>query len=152
MGYTFGVGREAPVFTLTAVDGTEVALKSYRGDWLPILLFYSPGTPDMATRLTAMSAAADQLWGFRGQLLGVCDAPAGAQRALAEQAGGVAFPMLVDEGAVVARAYGAYSPRTGAVQPAAYIVDRAGKIVWVGDGADALNPAALLAALESATR
>ena len=34
MGYNFGVGREAPTFTISAVDGSEINLKQYRGDWL----------------------------------------------------------------------------------------------------------------------
>ena len=46
MGYDFGVGREAPTFTLSAVDGSEIRLNQYRGDWFPVLVVH----PDAVTR------------------------------------------------------------------------------------------------------
>lgn len=152
MGNTFGVGREAPVFALSAHDGNRVALKDFRGDWLPMLVFYDPGAPGAAARLAALSAAADQFWGLRGQLLAISDASAEQQRKVAEETDGLAFPLLVDTGALVACSYGAVNSKTGKPVGATYIVDRSGKIVWVGEGDEASKPSALLAALESVAR
>ena len=45
VGYDFGVGREAPTFTLSAVDGSEIKLNQYRGDWFPVLVFIPTQTP-----------------------------------------------------------------------------------------------------------
>ena len=152
MGYTFGVGREAPPFTLTGADGGTSTLKSFRGDWLPVVVFLDPGHPDAAKRLTALSASADQFWGLRGQLLALAPVSAAELQDLAAQVPTLAFPLLVDEGALVARAYGAYNRTKGVVSAAAYIVDRSGKIVWVGEGEEAYRPAMLIAALESIAR
>jgi peroxiredoxin len=152
VGYTFGVGREAPAFTLAGSDGVVVTLKSFRGDWLPVVVFFDCGHPDAAKRLTALSASADQFWGLRGQLLAVASAGAGEAEGLAAQIPGLAFPLLIDEGAVVARAYGAYNRTRDAVSAATYIVDRSGKIVWVAEGDEAYRPAALIAALENVAR
>ena len=152
MGYTFGVGREAPAFTLTNYDGGSVTLKSFRGDWLPVVVFLRPDHPDAGKRLGALSAAADQFWGLRGQLLALAPASPPELQQLAAGVPALAFPLLADEGALVARAYGAYNRTRGTVSAAAYIVDRSGKIVWVGEGADAYRPAALIAALENIAR
>ena len=38
MGNTFGVGREAPQFDLTAHDGSRVSLRQYRGDWFAVVV------------------------------------------------------------------------------------------------------------------
>jgi peroxiredoxin len=152
VGYTFGVGREAPAFTLAGSDGGAITLKSYRGDWLPVIVFFDPDHPDAAKRLTALSASADQFWGLRGQLLALAPTDAVDLQRLAAQVPALAFPLLTDEGALVARAYGAYNRTKGAVSAAAYIVDRAGKIVWVGEGEEAYRPAMLIAALENIAR
>ena len=106
MGYDFGVGREAPTFTLTAVDGSEIKLNQYRGDWFPVLAFVptrSPGAPEL---LEQLSAAAGTLWGLRGQVIGICDADAEACAALAAKVPGLAFPLAPDDGSV-ALMYGA---------------------------------------------
>jgi peroxiredoxin Q/BCP len=150
VGYNFGVGREAPTFTLSAADGNEIALAQYRGDWLPVLVFLPAADPGAGAALTGLSAAADTLWGLRGQLLGVCDAGVDALRDLAASTEGLSFPLLADDG-TVARAYGALKP-DGALRPMVFVVDRAGKIVWSGEGAEALVPEAIVAAFRQVVR
>ena len=150
MGYDSGVGRAAPTFTLTAVDGSEIKLNQYRGDWFPVLAFVPTQSPEAAELLEQLSKAADSLWGLRGQLVGICDASADDCRALAARVPGLAFPLLPDDGSV-ARQYGALR-KDGTVRPMALIVDRAGKIVWTGDGAAALTQASLLAAFRQVVR
>ena len=71
MGSTFGVGRQAPAFTLPATDGGTVSLSDYRGDWLPVLVFFTADDPRALARLAVFSAAAEALWGLRGQLVGI---------------------------------------------------------------------------------
>lgn len=146
MGYRFGVGREAPVFSATAHDGSEFSLKQYRGDWMPVLVFIPAASPAAPKQLAALSAAAGQLWGLRGQLVGVLDAGVDQVLRLAEQAGGVAFPLLADSQGVLAKMFGAWNARDSRLDPLAYIVDKTGKIVWAGEGVQALAPATLTAA------
>jgi len=150
VGYNFGVGREAPTFTISAVDGSEINLKQYRGDWFAVLVFVPAQAAEASAALAQLSAAADTLWGLRGQLLGICDAGRDEAAKLAAEVEGLAFPLLPDDGRV-ARAYGALKS-SGAVRPMTFIVDRAGKIVWTGEGAAALEPATLVAAFREVAR
>ncbi len=150
MGYDFGVGREAPTFTLNAVDGNEIGLSQYRGDWFPVLVFLPARAPGAADVLATLSAAARGLWGLRGQLVGVCEAGRDECLKLAAAVPGLAFPLLPDGGGV-ARQFGALRD-DGALRPMAFIIDRAGKIVWTGEGAAALTPEALLAAFRRVVR
>lgn len=148
MGFNFGVGREAPTFTLSVADGSEIALEQYRRDWLPVIVFVpATGAEDA---LTALAAAADTLWGLRGQLVGICDAGPDEVAALASQVPGLTFPVLADDGAV-ARAYGALRP-DGELREMAFIVDRAGKIVWSAEGSGALEPVTILTAFRQVVR
>jgi len=140
MGYNFGVGREAPLFTLPAHDGSAVALSRYRGDWFPVLVFFDPATPGIDGYLRELSAAADELWGYRGQLIALAQADRDTLRALADRAGSLSFPLVADEDADVAKAYGAWDRDEGRVSPVAYIADRAHKLVWSGEGATGLPP------------
>jgi len=150
VGYDFGVGREAPTFTLSAVDGSEIRLNQYRGDWFPVLVFVPTRTPGAAEALKQLSEAADTLWGLRGQLVGVCDAGRDEVKSLADGLPGLAFPVLPDDGSV-ARAYGALR-KDGSARPMAFIIDRAGKIVWTGEGEEALKASGLIAAFRSVVR
>lgn len=150
MGYDFGVGRAAPAFSLTAVDGSEIKLNQYRGDWFPVLVFVPTRSPGADQLLEQLSGAADSLWGLRGQLVGICDAGADECRALAAKVPGLAFPLLPDDGRV-AQSYGALR-KDGTARPMVFIIDRAGKIVWSGEGAAALTSAALLAAFRTVVR
>ena len=150
MGYASGVGREAPTFTISAVDGSEINSKQYRGDWFPVLVFVPTQDEATARTLAQLSTAAGTMWGLRGQLLGICDAGRDEVKALADSVEGLSFPLLPDDGSV-AQAYGALK-KNGEVRPMAFIVDRAGKIVWTGEGAAALRPAALIAAFREVAR
>ncbi|MFA4964762.1 MAG: redoxin domain-containing protein [Thermoleophilia bacterium] len=150
MGYNFGVGRQAPTFTISAVDGSAIDLKQYRGDWFALLVFVPTQAPDTAEALGQLSAAAGTLWGQRGQLLGICDGNRDDVKTLADTVAGLSFPLLPDDG-TVAQAYGALKA-DGQVQPMAFIIDRAGKIVWSAEGAAALIPATLTGALRRIAR
>jgi peroxiredoxin len=150
VGYDFGVGREAPTFTLSAVDGSEIKLNQYRGDWFPVLVFVPTRSPGASGLLEQLSKAAGTLWGLRGQVIGICDAGRDECKTLAAAVPGLAFPLLPDDGGV-ARQYGALR-EDGTSRPMAFIIDRAGKIVWTGDGAAALTAPALLAAFRQVVR
>ena len=150
MGYASGVGREAPAFVVTATDGNEISLHQYRGDWFPILVFLPTLPDETAVHLARLSATANQFWGLRGQIVGLCHGTRDEVTALSASAPGVAFPLLPDDGTIAA-AYGALwadnEPRT-----MAFIVDRAGKIVWTGEGDEELAPAVLIAAFREVAR
>lgn len=149
MGYATGVGRKAPTFILTAADGNEIDLEQYRGDWFPILVFVPSVSDQAAGGLARLSGAARQLWGLRGQVI-VIYQKLDDVTATAPTASEVSFPLLLDDGTLAA-AYGARRAN-GEPQAMAFIVDRSGKIVWTGEGAEALDPAALIAAFREVVR
>ena len=62
----------------------------------------------------------------------------------------LAFPLLPDDGSI-AQLYGALR-KDGSVRPMAFIIDRAGKIVWTGEGEAALKAPKLLAAFRQVVR
>jgi peroxiredoxin len=150
VGYDFGVGREAPTFALSALDGSEIKLSQYRGDWFPVLVFIPTRSPGASGLLEQVSKASATLWGLRGQVVGICDAGRDDCATLAAAVPGLAFPLLPDDGGV-ARQYGALR-EDGTARPMAFIIDRAGKIVWTGEGAPALTAPALLAAFRQVVR
>jgi peroxiredoxin len=160
VGYNFGVGREAPQFDLTAHDGSRVSLRQYRGDWFAAVVFLGADPAAAAAETTALSAVADRLWGWRGQLVGLLHGDEAALQAVAAKAGQAAFPLLADPDAAVARAFGAFDAKGGRVRPSAVIVDRSGKIVWSADGGPAsadgglaaVDPDALVSAMRDVAR
>jgi peroxiredoxin len=115
-----------------------------------VLVFIPTRSPGAAQVLEQLSKAADTLWGLRGQIVGLCDA--GREECVSLAAGypGLAFPLLPDDGNV-AQLYGALR-KDGTARPMAFIIDRAGKIVWTGDGAAALTAPALVAAFRQVVR
>ncbi len=152
MGYTFGVGREAPKFSLEAVGGGTLQLADYRGEWAPVIVFFAQGEPLAMDRLSALSHVADKFWGVRAQLLGVTMASKDDVPGLQERVRRLAFPVLVDEQGAVARAYGAWDAASERVLPVTCIVDKAGKIVWSKEGAAARDPQGLLNAFRDVVR
>jgi peroxiredoxin len=151
VGYDFGVGREAPTFTLTALDGSVIDLHGYRGDWFPVLVFFCADSPAAAAQLKGLAAQARAFWGHRGQLVGVTGGEPADPEAFAAATATLPFPVLLDDGSA-ATGYGAAGAIAGSTPPLAVIVDRAGKVVWMGEGDDDLKPAALLGALRTVAR
>ncbi len=149
MAFTFGVGREAPAFTLGALDGSEINLKQYRGDFWPVVAFLPASLPDAVKRLAAMNTLSESLWGLRGQVLVVSDGDRESLAKLAEQVPALTIPVLPDDGRV-ATAYGA--ARDGELRAQTVIVDRAGKIVWMAEGDEAFKPAAIVDAFRKIAR
>lgn len=145
MGYAFGVGREAPAFSLDATDGVVISLRDYRGDWHAVLVFFDGHDPRDRSRLTAFSAAADQLWGLRGQVLGIAVAESRDLGLVVGESGPFGFPLLADADGSVARAYAACDESGRRAAALTVVVDRAGKIVWSGRDADASAAATLKA-------
>jgi peroxiredoxin Q/BCP len=150
VGYRFGVGREAPLFTLPAHDGSKVTLKQYRGDWLVALVFVEGA--DCAARVADFNPSADQLWGMRCQVVGVVHAPLDTLEAAAAEAS-PAFVLVADEDADVARSYDAWDEAAGRARDYVALVDRSGKIVWTAGGGTApVKAAELLAGLRTVAR
>ncbi|KNC19230.1 peroxiredoxin [Arthrobacter sp. RIT-PI-e] len=105
-----GVGDDAPDFTLTAADGAEVTLSSFRGDNVVVYFYPAASTPGCTTQacdfrdnLASLAAA-----GYR--VLGISPDPVDKLAAFAEQQS-LTFPLLSDEDHAVAEAYGAWGEK-----------------------------------------
>ena len=152
MGYNNGVGREAPTFTITADDGSEIDLKQYRGDWYPVLRLRPDAGAEGIERLLASSSSS------RRHAVG--PARSGARRsatrlprtvvALAGRIDGLAFPLLPDDGRVAA-SYGALK-KSGEVRPMTIIVDRPARSCGRPTAPTPLKPATLIAAFRQVVR
>lgn len=149
MGYASGVGRQAPAFSATTLDGQTIDLKRYRGDWFPILVFLPANLAQRADYVDRLDDAAAEFWGLRGQLIVICQADQEQPRS-PEWAPALTLPVIADERRLAA-AYGA-TCSSGEWRPTACIVDRAGKIVWTGSGRRALDPEVLVSAFREAVR
>ena len=148
MGSTFGVGREAPAFSLASHDGTVVALKDYRGEWSPVVVFL-PDAGQAPAVIESLTATLTQLWGVRSKPILIV---AGAADVTLAAAAGAGFPVLADPAGDVARRFGAWSPAQARPLTATAIVDKTGKIVWMGEGAAALDTTVMIDALQSVVR
>jgi peroxiredoxin len=140
VGYIFGVGREAPLFSLTAHDGSVVSLTRYRGEWYPLIVFFRHDVAGIEDYLRNLDHAAADFWGLRGQVMAIAVASEEEVRRLADRVGDLSIPVLADPDGAVARLYGAWDKAQGACGPLAYIADRAHKIVWAQQGDGTLPP------------
>ena len=136
-------GAAAPDFTLTAQDGSSIALSSLRGQW--VVVFFFPTATD-AGSLTEVKAFESDLATYSkwGSVLGVSPALAADLKQLAVNAGAT-YPLLTDPAEKTAKAYGSLST-LGVVIRNAYLVDPEGKIaqVWTN-----VSPASISSTVKS---
>jgi thioredoxin-dependent peroxiredoxin len=128
------VGSQAPVFEAQTTDGGQVSLSQFRGSKSVLLMFYPKDDTPGCTR--QMCAARDE----------GADYDAAGVRRFGVNPGGVEshrkfadkylldFPLLVDQDAEIASAYGVLK-ENGGVARATYLIDPDGKIVYAAAGA-----------------
>ena len=148
MGYASGVGREAPPFLLKDVQGNEISLAGYRGDWYVVVALL-PARDGINESLAALDATTEELWGLRAQIVGVVVGDPADVDSRTKTADRVAFPVLADDG-TLARMYGI--GRAGSAHKTVVIIDRAGKIVHTADDAHCLVAEKLTSELRRVVR
>jgi thioredoxin-dependent peroxiredoxin len=128
------VGSQAPVFEAQTTDGGQVSLSQFRGSKSVLLMFYPKDDTPGCTR--QMCAARDE----------GADYDAAGVRRFGVNPGGVEshrkfadkylldFPLLVDQDAEIASAYGVLK-ENGGVARATYLIDPDGTIVYAAAGA-----------------
>jgi peroxiredoxin Q/BCP len=101
------IGSPAPEFSLKDQDGNEVSVASLKGTWT-VLYFYpkddTPGCTREACNFRDHHAA---ILARGARVLGVSGGSAAAHRKFAEKYA-LPFPLLVDEGNGLAKAFGAW--------------------------------------------
>ena len=124
------IGKRAPDFVLTDLDGRQHRLSDYKGR-VVVLEWFNPDCPfvqrhhrppDAMAALAEKYAAEGVVW-LAVNSTHSMDREA-SRRARAE--GGLPYPVLVDQDGAVGRAYGARTT------PHMFVIDGAGEIVYAG--------------------
>lgn len=131
-------GRRAPAFRLVAHDGKEVRLTELRGRW--VVLFFYPRLQRVSSGGTACLFQA-RMAEFRRRstaVIGIGVDEVDTQRAFA-RANQIAFPLLADRNARVARRYGAWREKSSNGQAyvgivrSTFLIDPSGRIERIFD-------------------
>ncbi len=141
------LGDVAPEFTLPSTGGGMVTLSGFRGK-APVVVTFFPAafSAPSARELLAYQARLARFLTHGVNVLGISTDNTPAQREFAARLN-VSFPLLsdfTDRG--VARAYGVLAEKLGVANPATFVVDREGRIVFMQGG----NAAADAVAVENA--
>jgi thioredoxin-dependent peroxiredoxin len=126
-------GDPAPDFTLTAADGTEVSLSSYRGQRVIVYFYPAAMTPGCTKQACDFRDSLSSLAAAGVAVLGISpDQP--AKLAKFRDAEGLTFPLLSDPSRGVLEAYGAYGEKklygkvTVGVIRSTFVIDADGKV------------------------
>jgi thioredoxin-dependent peroxiredoxin len=146
-------GQQAPDFNLQDQDGNAVSLSDFRGRKLVLYFYPKDDTPGCTTEACQFN---DSLTRFQNEDVAVvgisADDAESHQRFRAKF--GLGFPLLVDEGGEVAKAYGSWGEKTygdktfTGVLRSTFLIDEEGKIwhAWYDVRPDG-HPEAILASL-----
>jgi peroxiredoxin len=127
------VGKAAPAFTLSDVDGKKVSLSDFKGK-IVVLEWFNPECPFVKAAhgtgtLKDYPAAATKngvVWlGINSNAAGAQGSGADKNRAAAKDFG-MAYPLLLDEDSKVAMAYGAKTT------PHLFVIDAKGNLAYEG--------------------
>ena len=140
-------GREAPLLSLTADDGTWVRLPDFRGTHAVVLLFFR-SLDDLQTIrwLTAFDRRREQLLASDTLVFGVSTHRTERLRAFRAEIE-LGFPLLYDPLALVARAFRCSGRIRPDIKPSLVVVSKDGRIAASRRGMG--EPAEVLRALEA---
>src|SRR5919108_5863639 len=110
------VGDKAPDFNVRGVLQGKTAsysLSAYRGQWLVLFFYPADFTFICPTEVTGFSKMASEFAAAGAEILGVSVDSLESHRSWAEELGGVAYPLLSDEGKKISQAYGVLDEKEG---------------------------------------
>ncbi|MDP9884873.1 peroxiredoxin Q/BCP [Sinomonas atrocyanea] len=103
-------GQQAPAFTLPDATGTPVSLEDYRGGRVVVYFYPKAATPGCTTEACDFRDSLDALNAGGVKVIGVSPDPVEDIAKFAEDYS-LTFPLLADDGASVARAWGAWGEK-----------------------------------------
>lgn len=127
------VGTPAPDFDLPATGGRQVRLSDFAGKNLIIVFYPKDQTPGCTRQLCALRDDGELFAGLNTEI--IASNPDGVEsheRFAAKQ--NYAFPILVDAGRTMARAYQALKEDGKGIQRTVYIIDHSGVIRYAEQG------------------
>lgn len=111
MAVTLGAGDAAPDFALPDQDGALHRLGDYRGRTVVLYFYPRDDTPGCTKQACSLRDTLGEIAEEGAVVLGVSVDSAESHRDFRKKHG-LNFPLLVDEGATVATAYGAWGEKT----------------------------------------
>lgn len=111
MAVTLEAGDAAPPFSLPDQDGHVHALADYAGSVVVVYFYPKDATPGCTTQACSLRDDYGDIRATGAVLLGISTDDAESHRAFRERYD-LPFPLLVDEDARVATAYGAWGEKT----------------------------------------
>ncbi|HEV2145867.1 MAG TPA: peroxiredoxin [Longimicrobiaceae bacterium] len=127
-------GSDAPNFTAKTTDGDTVSLHDFRGKRNVLLMFYPKDDTPGCTR--QMCAARDEGAEYEAAHVvrfGVNDGDLASHEHFRDKYS-LDFPLIVDEGKEIARAYGTLG-ENGWTARSTFLIDTHGRIVYAAPGA-----------------
>lgn len=126
------VGTAAPSFDLPASGGRQVKLEDYKGQNLIIVFYPKDQTPGCTKQLCALRDDTDLFSGLNTAILASNPDSVESHDRFAEKQS-YHFPILVDAGKTMAKAYHALKEE-GGIQRTVYILDTEGVIRYAKQG------------------
>lgn len=128
-------GVEAPDFTLLNDDGQEFRLSDLRGHLRALLVFYPKDfTPGCTDQLIHIRKHIHHIRAAGVEPMGINPGDAESHKAFRREHA-LNFDLLVDDGAEVARAYGAIRPEGEGIQRSVVVVGKNGTVLFAENGA-----------------
>ncbi|MFS8741758.1 thioredoxin-dependent thiol peroxidase [Synechococcus sp. O70.2] len=127
------VGDPAPEFTLPDAEGRPISLSQLRGQRVVLYFYPRDNTPGCTKEACGFRDTYADYRAHGIQILGVSPDDARSHQKFAQKLQ-LPFPLLVDEGAKVATAYGVYGPKKfmgkvyNGVHRTTFVIDPEGKI------------------------
>lgn len=149
---TLSAGTHAPAFSLNSTPDQKVSLSEFLGRSVVLAFYPADWSPVCGDQMALYNECLPEFKRLGGELLGISVDGIWCHLAFAKDRK-LRFPLLADfepKGAV-AKAYGAYSPGSGATERALFVIDPKGIIRWSYLSPVGVNPGAegILSALES---
>lgn len=144
-------GATAPTFTLADVDGVPTSLEDYRGRRVVVYFYPKAATPGCTTEACDFRDSLPALAAAGYAVIGISPDSVAEIRAFSD-AEKLTFPLLADPDAAVARAWGAWGPKTvggrtfDGVLRSTFVIDEGGVVRRAEYGVDAEGHVARLRA------
>jgi peroxiredoxin Q/BCP len=103
-------GQQAPAYTLPDASGKPVSLEDYRGGRVIVYFYPKAATPGCTTEACDFRDSLDSLNAAGVKVIGISPDPVEDIAKFAEDYS-LTFPLLADDGASVARAWGAWGEK-----------------------------------------
>lgn len=142
-------GATAPAFTLADADGTPASLEDYRGRRVVVYFYPKAATPGCTTEACDFRDNLSGLAAAGYAVIGISPDSVDEIRTFAD-AEQLTFPLLADTDAAVARAWGAWGPKTidgrtfDGVLRSTFVIDESGVVRHAEYGVDAVGHVARL--------